>query len=174
MQTPPSLTDRPALLRNRKRFAVTFLHDAVAVEIKERLAEVNRTFTTPAIVTGLPEFWRGAWPEATIVPDDEVLGLDPGAHDLVIHALTLHWANDPVGQLVQCRHALRPDGLLIAVLFGGQTLHEAAPGCLITSSAVVWPLGSVTVSTNRWTTRPRWISRDETRRACSLIARASG
>lgn len=124
MQTPPSLTDRPALLRNRKRFAVTFLHDAVAVEIKERLAEVNRTFTTPAIVTGLPEFWRGAWPEATIVPDDEVLGLDPGAHDLVIHALSLHWANDPVGQLVQCRHALRPDGLLIAVLFGGQTLHE--------------------------------------------------
>ena len=53
-----------------------------------------------------------------------MLGLTPGGHDLVIHALSLHWANDPVGQLVQCRHALRPDGLLIAVLFGGQTLHE--------------------------------------------------
>lgn len=124
MQTPPILTDRPALLRNRKRFAVTFLHDVVADEIKERLAEVNRTFTTPAIVTGLPEYWRGHWPNAVIVPDDEGLTLNPGGHDLVIHALSLHWANDPVGQLVQCRHALRPDGLLIAVLFGGQTLFE--------------------------------------------------
>ena len=75
-------------------------------------------------VTGLPDFWRGHWPDATLVQDDEVLALQPGVHDLVIHALSLHWANDPVGQLVQCRHALRPDGLLIAVLFGGQTLHE--------------------------------------------------
>ena len=124
MQTPPPLTDRPALLCRRRRFSATFLHEVVAVEIKERLAEVNRTFTTPAIVSGLPVFWRGHWPEAAIVPDDEVLALQTGAHDLVIHALSLHWANDPVGQLVQCRHALRPDGLLIAVLFGGQTLHQ--------------------------------------------------
>jgi SAM-dependent methyltransferase len=56
--------------------------------------------------------------------DDDVLALSPGAHDLVIHALCLHWANDPVGQLVQCRRALRPDGLFLGVLFGGQTLAE--------------------------------------------------
>jgi SAM-dependent methyltransferase len=124
MHAPPPLTDRLALQNRRRRFAVPFLHEVVNAEIKERLAEVNRTFTAPAIVTGLPEFWRTAWPEAAIVPDDEVLDLLPGTHDLVIHALSLHWANDPVGQLVQCRHALRPDGLLIAVLFGGQTLHE--------------------------------------------------
>ena len=41
-----------------------------------------------------------------------------------MHALALHWANDPVGQLVQARRALRPDGLFIAALFGGETLHE--------------------------------------------------
>jgi len=29
-----------------------------------------------------------------------------------------------VGQLIQCRRALRPDGLLIAAMFGGQTLNE--------------------------------------------------
>jgi SAM-dependent methyltransferase len=124
MQTPPLLTDHTALQRNRRRGAVTFLHAAVATEIKERLAEVNRTFTQVAIVTGFPEFWRALWPKATIVPDTDRLDLAPGAHDLVIHALALHWANDPVGQLVQCRHALRPDGLLLAALFGGQTLHE--------------------------------------------------
>jgi ubiquinone/menaquinone biosynthesis C-methylase UbiE len=58
------------------------------------------------------------------VADDEVLDLVPGAHDLVIHALALHWANDPVGQLVQARRALRPDGLFLCVSFGGQTLAE--------------------------------------------------
>ena len=41
-----------------------------------------------------------------------------------MHALALHWSNDPVGQLVQARRALRPDGLFIAALFGGETLHE--------------------------------------------------
>jgi len=58
------------------------------------------------------------------VADCEVLDLTPGAHDLVIHALALHWANDPVGQLVQSRHALCPDGLMIGAMLGGQTLHE--------------------------------------------------
>ncbi len=62
--------------------------------------------------------------DAHIVADTEVLDLTPQSHDLVIHALCLHWADDPVGQLVQCLRALKPDGLLIATLFGGQTLHE--------------------------------------------------
>ena len=53
-----------------------------------------------------------------------MLALEEGAHDLVLHGLALHWANDPVGQLVQARRALRPDGLLLAALFGGETLHE--------------------------------------------------
>ena len=45
-------------------------------------------------------------------------------HDLVIHAMGLHWANDPVGQLIQCRRALAEDGLLLAITLGGRTLHE--------------------------------------------------
>ena len=53
-----------------------------------------------------------------------MLALQEGAHDLVVHALALHWANDPVGQLVQARRALAPDGLLVAALFGGETLSE--------------------------------------------------
>lgn len=126
MDTPPQLTDRTALTRNRKRAQpdALFLHETVAAEIKERLSEVNKTFTSIGIVTGFPEFWQKQFPDAVIVADDETLNLTPQAHDLVIHAMALHWANDPVGQLVQCRHALKPDGLLIAVCFGGQTLHE--------------------------------------------------
>jgi SAM-dependent methyltransferase len=56
------------------------------------------------------------------VADTEVLDLSPGGHDLVIHALAMHWADDPVGQLVQCRRALVPDGLMICATFGGETL----------------------------------------------------
>lgn len=36
----------------------------------------------------------------------------------------MHWTNDPLGQLIQCRRALRPDGLFLGVMFGGQTLQE--------------------------------------------------
>jgi len=47
-----------------------------------------------------------------------------GTYDLAIHGLSAHSANDPVGQFVQLRHALKPDGLMLVVMFGGQTLHE--------------------------------------------------
>lgn len=128
MQPPPALTDRAALRRFRARASglqnpALFLQQAAASEIEERLKLVNRQFTSPAVVCGFPEIWRD-FNAARLVPDDEVLDLSEGAHDLVIHALALHWANDPVGQMVQARRALKPDGMFLAVLFGGQTLVE--------------------------------------------------
>lgn len=122
MQTPPILTDRTALTRqrNRSRADALFLHAEVRDEVQERLESVNRTFTDPVVITPFAAEWAGF----SCVADDDTLPLQPAAHDLVINALTLHWANDPVGQLVQCRRALRPDGLLMTFLFGGQTLHE--------------------------------------------------
>ncbi|WP_368185528.1 methyltransferase domain-containing protein [Aestuariibius sp. HNIBRBA575] len=127
MSQPPLLTDQIALTRNRRRAAAApalFLQQAMADEVQERLIEVNRTFRNPAIVTGWPDLWADTLPEAKIIADQDVLDLQSGAHDLVIHALALHWANDPIGQLIQCARALKPDGLLIATLFGGQTLNE--------------------------------------------------
>lgn len=124
MTTPPRLTDRTALTRNRNRADAMFLQAASADDVHERLIEVNRSFTSPAVVTGFPAAWSDWMPSAKVVEDGETLDLEEGAHDLVIHALSLHWADDPIGQLVQCRRALKPDGLLIATLFAGQTLHE--------------------------------------------------
>ncbi|SLN11044.1 Methyltransferase domain protein [Aquimixticola soesokkakensis] len=125
---PPDLTDRPRLEharnRARKRGLALFLHEEARTEVEDRLMMVNKAFTDVAIVTGFPEAWRESFPNAVIVPDEDHLALAQGQFDLVIHALSLHWANDPVGQLVQARRALRPDGLLIAACFGGQTLHE--------------------------------------------------
>lgn len=122
----PALTDRDALARRRARAAggAWFLHEAAVDEVQERLRDVNRTFTAPAVVTAHPALWANVVPGARVVPDDEVLNLQPDSHDLVVHAMALHWADDPVGQLIQCRRALREDGLLLAVLPGGETLHE--------------------------------------------------
>jgi len=124
MDTPPRLTDRAALIRNRQRADAMFLQANAADDVHERLIEVNRTFTGPAVVTGFPAAWQEWMPSAKVIEDTDVLDLEEGAHDLVIHALSLHWADDPIGQLVQCRRALKPDGLLIATSFAGQTLHE--------------------------------------------------
>ncbi|VAW03188.1 SAM-dependent methyltransferase, BioC-like [hydrothermal vent metagenome] len=85
---------------------------------------VNKSFKDMAIISGFPDFWQNAFPQATCRADDEVLDLPEAGFDLILHAMALHWANDPVGQLIQSRRALRPDGLLLAVLLGGKTLHE--------------------------------------------------
>jgi SAM-dependent methyltransferase len=129
MPAPPRLTDRAALARNRARAARTpdhawVLRGIVESTLKERLAEVNRVFRAPAVVAGCPERWAGILPGARLIPDDPTLDLAAGAHDLVVHAMALHWADDPVGQLIQARRALRPDGLFLAVFPGGETLAE--------------------------------------------------
>ena len=127
MTQTPKLTDRATLIRNRARAArapALFLQEEAALEVKDRLELVNRSFTKPAVVTGFPQLWKSVLPDAQIVADNEVLELEESAHDLVIHALALHWSSDPVGQLIQARRALRPDGLCLVSLFGGQTLHE--------------------------------------------------
>ncbi|MDA5093003.1 SAM-dependent methyltransferase [Aliiroseovarius sp. KMU-50] len=123
---PPKLTDPGRLAQNRARATAEgmFLQELAIDEIQDRLDMVNRAFTDVAIVTGFPEIWSAAFPNAKIVPDDERLALEPGTHDLVIHAMGLHWANDPIGQMVQSRLALKPDGLFLGVCFGGQTLAE--------------------------------------------------
>ncbi|WP_300032967.1 methyltransferase domain-containing protein [uncultured Roseobacter sp.] len=126
MTTANELTSTRALALHRARAARAdlFLQDQAADEVQDRLSLVNRTFTRIAVVTPFAEVWADRLPGARIVPDDDTLDLEPGQYDLVIHALSLHWANDPVGQLIQCRRALMSDGLLIAASLGGRTLEE--------------------------------------------------
>jgi len=91
----------------------TFLHEAAADEIKDRLGFVNKTFTEPAIVSSCPKIWANLLNQGLQVPPADTLDLKEEAHDLLIHAMSLHWANDPVGQLIQARRALKPDGLFL-------------------------------------------------------------
>ena len=156
MTQPPTLTDREALARHRARaralpghYDALFLHRLALADLEERLSEVNKRFTSVAVVTGFPALFAG-WRDAVVVPDDDVLQLDPVAHDLVVHFMALHWANDPVGQLVQCRRALKPDGLCLVVLPGGRSLQELRAALAEAEAAVtgglsprVVPMGEI-------------------------------
>ncbi|MBB5514032.1 SAM-dependent methyltransferase [Rubricella aquisinus] len=162
----PDLFDTDAITRARLRADRTgfasFLQDEAIAEVQERLKEVNRTFTSPAIVGPRAADWAKALglPDAKCVADEEVLALNEASHDLVISALCLHVANDPVGQLVQMRRALKPDGLLLAPLFGGETLAELRD-CL--SAAEVEVTGGLA---------PRMVPMGEIRDLGALLQRA--
>lgn len=56
--------------------------------------------------------------------DEEFLPVKPGSFDLVMSSLSLHWANDLPGALVQIRRSLKPDGLFLAAMLGEGTLQE--------------------------------------------------
>lgn len=129
MNIPVDLFDLNALALRRARAARSggawFLHDEAQDLIKERIEEVNRTFTNAAIIGWRgPEWARALGLDAAQVAEGTALDIAPAAHDLIIHAMALHWAADPVGQLIQMRRGLRPDGLMLSCFLGGESLHE--------------------------------------------------
>jgi SAM-dependent methyltransferase len=152
MSEGPMIFDR-ALIRRRQRRAMalgpaTFLLDRVADDFVERLQAVLRQFDI-AVDLGTPgEAVRAALaglrsvgtivatiaiPDLAIrtnqmerlaVADEEALPFRDASLDLVVSALALQFVNDLPGALVQIRRALKPDGLFLAALLGGETLTE--------------------------------------------------
>jgi SAM-dependent methyltransferase len=59
-----------------------------------------------------------------LAADEERLPFAPGRFDLIVSNLSLHWVNDLPGALIQIRQALKPDGLFLAAMLGGETLFE--------------------------------------------------
>ncbi len=59
-----------------------------------------------------------------LIADEETLPFGAGSLDLILSILSLHSVNDLPGALAQMRLALKPDGLFMAALLGGETLHE--------------------------------------------------
>lgn len=140
----PLLFDRP-LLRRRLADALArgypdFLLARACDDLEDRLATVLRTFPlaldlgtpTPLAARRLAESGRaGQVVRAAPVPDgggvvadEEALPFGAETFDLVVSLLSLQAVNDLPGALVQIRRALRPDGLFIAALIGGEALGE--------------------------------------------------
>ncbi|MEM6386037.1 MAG: SAM-dependent methyltransferase [Pseudomonadota bacterium] len=127
MSNTQPLTDRTALDLHRARALrapAEFLQEAVAVELEERLNEVNKVFRRPLLIGHFMAPLRALFPAAPVIADADRLDVLQQDHDLAIHAFGLHWADDPVGQMVQSRLTLKPDGLFLGVMFGGATLQE--------------------------------------------------
>lgn len=141
----PVIFDR-ALLRARRARALrlgaeTFLIDRVAEDLSARLAAVLRTFDMAAdigtptdavrcalagrakTIVAVDVIAHGGKP-LTVAADEEALPFRDGSLDLVISALALQFVNDLPGTLIQIRRALKPDGLFLAALIGGDSLSE--------------------------------------------------
>src|SRR5208282_4703964 len=72
-----------------------------------------------------------------IIADEEALPFAPESFDVVVSALSLHAVNDLPGALAQIRNALKPDGLFLAALFGGDTLRELRTAFAVGESEVL-------------------------------------
>ncbi|KAG2623471.1 putative methyltransferase At1g22800, mitochondrial [Panicum virgatum] len=66
-----------------------------------------------------------------VVGDEEFLPIKESSQDLIMTCLGLHWTNDLPGAMIQCRLALKPDGLFLAAILGGETLKELRIACTI-------------------------------------------
>ena len=131
----PILFDR-ALLRTRQDRArrlgpAGFLLDRVTEDMEERLHAVVRNFSDVAEIwtpgEDLQKALRARFKSVKQIGLDagsEKLPLQPESLDLVVSALALQFVNDLPGVLAQIRRALRPDGLLLAAMIGGDTLIE--------------------------------------------------
>ena len=161
MSQGPIIFDRK-LLRDRRRRAQAagasdFLIERAAEDIGERLSAVLRRFEL-AVDLGTPgDAVRRALGASgkvgtviaanaliapnegvslAVVADEEALPFRNGSLDLVVSGLSLQFANDLPGVLVQIARALRPDGLLLAALCGGDTLVELREAFAIAESEI--------------------------------------
>lgn len=69
-----------------------------------------------------------------LVADEEMQPFAEGTFDLVMSSMGLHWANDLPGALLQANLALKPDGLFLGAILGGDTLHELRQSLLMAES----------------------------------------
>jgi SAM-dependent methyltransferase len=141
--------DRAAVRRNLRRALklgpATFLIDRAAEDFCDRLAAVLRSFERAVDLASPTDAVRRALRARGLVssivaldaipghaPDDalrivadaEALPLKDESLDLVVSALALQFVNDLPGTFIQIRRALKPDGLFLAALLGGDTLTE--------------------------------------------------
>jgi len=63
-------------------------------------------------------------PVERMVVDEEALPFDENSQEAILSSMALHWVNDLPGALIQIRRSLKPDGVFIGAVLGGDTLFE--------------------------------------------------
>jgi SAM-dependent methyltransferase len=134
---------RARLARAAKLDPAIFLIERAADDLAGRLSAVLRPFDltldlgTPtdavrralagrvgAIVAAGPTAAHVVGERLAVVADEDALPFRDASLDLVVSALALQFVNDLPGTLIQIRRALKPDGLLLAAMIGGESLIE--------------------------------------------------
>lgn len=136
----PKLFDMLAVERNMARGArmgssFDFLRNEIADRMEDRLLDINRQFAEVLDIGG--RFGLRPTQPTALPQDGDALDATPASFDLVISNLIMHWVNDLPGLMVQCHHALKPDGLFMASLFGGDTLHELRHALIAAESEIL-------------------------------------
>ena len=131
-------------LRRSRKAEPNILTRTIAEELAERLDLITRSFERAAVIAAEPEAIAQRLRETGKVKDvmaiespaDEILELAPQSLDAIFSVLDLQSANDVPGLLIQMRRALKPDGLLLACLFAGDTLTELRQSWLAAEAEV--------------------------------------
>lgn len=141
----PVIFDRALYVRrlaHARKTEPNALTTTIAEECAERLELISRRFETAMVMAAEPDavaarlMRSGKFGSfiASAPPADDVIDAAPESLDAVISLLDLQSANDVPGQLAQMRRALKPDGLLLACLFAGDTLTELRQSWLAAES----------------------------------------
>ncbi|XP_056264947.1 arginine-hydroxylase NDUFAF5, mitochondrial [Pseudoliparis swirei] len=94
--------------------------------IAEHLSKdvVERLVLTDVSEETLRRARRSEIPTRRVLADEEFLPFKENTFDLVVSSLSLHWVNDLPGALKQIQYALKPDGVFIGAMVGGESLYE--------------------------------------------------
>ncbi|KAI8377910.1 S-adenosyl-L-methionine-dependent methyltransferase [Radiomyces spectabilis] len=130
--------DRAAMQVEESR-TVDYLKDVVAGRVADRLLDIKREFGAVVdLGSGCGHIVKhvdsdmmqklimcdmSVEVERKVV-DEEHLPFEEDSIEAVVSSLSLNWVNDLPGALIQIRRALKPDGVFIGAMFGGDTLFE--------------------------------------------------
>ncbi|XP_052506962.1 arginine-hydroxylase NDUFAF5, mitochondrial isoform X2 [Budorcas taxicolor] len=85
---------------------------------------VGKFFQTDIAENALKNALETEIPTVSVLADEEFLPFRENTFDLVVSSLSLHWVNDLPRALEQIHYVLKPDGVFIGAMFGGDTLFE--------------------------------------------------
>ncbi|KAI8984749.1 S-adenosyl-L-methionine-dependent methyltransferase [Mycotypha africana] len=141
--------DRAASQVEQSR-TVDYLRDEIGARVADRLLDIHRNFDTVVdlgsgsghiikhvkadkvkkmILCDMSALYRDKdiqyeVPVERQLVDEELLPFKQDSLDAVLSSLSLHWVNDLPGTLIQIKNALKPDGVFIGAMLGGDTLFE--------------------------------------------------
>ncbi|KAJ7949745.1 Methyltransferase [Quillaja saponaria] len=97
----------------------------------EKLVMMDTSYDMVKLCKNSAEVCNDTIETTFMVGDEEFLPVKESSLDLVISCLGLHWTNDLPGAMIQSRLALKPDGLFLAAILGGETLKELRIACTV-------------------------------------------